>query len=667
MSIVFRLSLFVGCAACAATLAWVNQPTVTSLARGLVKPESVAVGMSIPKLFPVYTVVVSEIGEFNKDGDGKITKINGAEKTTLAEGLDDPKGLVFVGDQLFVTDKTRIWRIGPKGGKEVFVAAEAFPAVPKFLNDIEADAAGTLYVSDSGKDGAGGAVYAVSTDGKVTTLLDASHEKVKAPNGLLVDGPDHLLVLDFKTGELNRVSLKDKSFEKIADGLEGGDGIARDFDGNLYVTQWSTGVLSILRGGKGPAVPYGPKFKNSADLALNPKSGQLLIPDMSEGTLTAVAIAGATPDDVDASPVTGVKIKPAFPNVEEITRPIVITHAGDGSGRLFIASQLGNVYVLDKADDAAEAKLWFPFQPHVTYKDTENEEGFLGLAFHPKFKENREFFVFYTKKDAPPHTSVVSRFKASADGAAADPATEEELLRVPQPFWNHNGGTIAFGPDGKLYVGLGDGGLFNDPEGNGQNLATLNGSILRIDVDAKDPGLGYAVPKDNPFVGQAGARGEIWAYGIRNIWRLAFDRKTGDLWAADVGQDIWEEVNLVTRGANLGWNKREGMHRFRATGSAADPQFTEPVWEYHHDVGKSVTGGSVYRGAKVPALAGAYVYGDYVSGKLWALSYDAAAKRVTANRPIEGNVLPIVSFGEDEAGELYFTTTGNRFFRFTAE
>ena len=667
MSIVFRLSLFVGCAACAATLAWVNQPTVTSLARGLVKPESVAVGMSIPKLFPVYTVVVSEIGEFNKDGDGKITKINGAEKTTLAEGLDDPKGLVFVGDQLFVTDKTRIWRIGPKGGKEVFVAAEAFPAVPKFLNDIEADAAGTLYVSDSGKDGAGGAVYAVSTDGKVTTLLDASHEKVKAPNGLLVDGPDHLLVLDFKTGELNRVSLKDKSFEKIADGLEGGDGIARDFDGNLYVTQWSTGVLSILRGGKGPAVPYGPKFKNSADLALNPKSGQLLIPDMSEGTLTAVAIAGATPDDVDASPVTGVKIKPAFPNVEEITRPIVITHAGDGSGRLFIASQLGNVYVLDKADDAAEAKLWFPFQPHVTYKDTENEEGVLSLPFHQKFKENREFFVFYTKKDAPPHTSVVSRFKASADCAAADPATEEELLRVPQPFWNHNGGTIAFGPDGKLYVGLGDGGLFNDPEGNGQNLATLNGSILRIDVDAKDPGLGYAVPKDNPFVGQAGARGEIWAYGIRNIWRLAFDRKTGDLWAADVGQDIWEEVNLVTRGANLGWNKREGMHRFRATGSAADPQFTEPVWEYHHDVGKSVTGGSVYRGAKVPALAGAYVYGDYVSGKLWALSYDAAAKRVTANRPIEGNVLPIVSFGEDEAGELYFTTTGNRFFSFTAE
>lgn len=659
-----RASFISAALAASANIASAVEPSVTQLSTGLVKPESVAVGMTIPKQFPVFTVVVSEIGEFGKDGDGRVTKINGAEKIVLADGLDDPKGLVFVGDQLFVADKTKVWRVGPKGGKELFVATEAFPAPPKFLNDLEADAAGNLYVTDSGDlKGGAGAVYRIATDGKVSTVVDATNPKVRTPNGLLVDGPDHILVLDFFSGELNRLSLKDLSFEKIADGLEGGDGIARDFDGNLYVTQWSKGVLSILRGGKGPAVPYGPAFKNSADLTLNPKSGQLLVPDMETGTLTGVSIASAVPE-VESSPLAEVKIEPALPQLEEVARPIIITGAGDGSGRLFIASQLGNIYVLAKPDDVSEPTVWFPFQPHVMYKDNENEEGFLGFAFHPKFKDNREFFVFYTKKDAPPHTSVISRFKASADGASADPATEEEILRIPQPFWNHNGGTIAFGPDGKLYIGLGDGGLFNDPEENGQNLTTLNGSILRIDVDSKDEGLNYAIPKDNPFVGQQGARGEIWAYGIRNIWRLAFDRKSGALWAADVGQDIWEEINVVSRGDNLGWNKREGMHRFRLQGSMPDPKFVEPIWEYHHDVGKSITGGHVYRGTKVPALAGRYVYGDYISGKIWALEYDAASKKVLSNRPIVGNVLPIVSFGEDEAGELYFTTTGSRFFRF---
>jgi glucose/arabinose dehydrogenase len=648
-------------------------PVANKLAEGLSNPESVAVGVSYAKQFPVYTTVVAEIGVFGQDGDGKITVVKGSEKTPLAEGLDDPKGLAFVNEQLFVADKNKVWRVGPKGGKEIFAAPEAFPVVPKFLNDLAADEAGNLYVSDSGDlKGAEGAVYRIAADGKVTTVVDAKNPKVKTPNGLLTDGPEHLLVLDFGSGELNRISLKDGSFELVADGLEGGDGITRDFDGNIYVTQWSKGVLSILRGGKGPAVPYGPKFEQSSDLTLNTKTGQLLVPDMKAGTLTGVSIVSAVPTDIDETPIEGVAIKPVFEKLEaEVTRPIVITGAGDAGGRLFVASQLGNIYVLDSVaggkgpDDASEPKLWFDFQSHVTYKDTENEEGFLGLAFHPKFKENGQFFVFYTKKDAPPHTSVISRFKVSAsDPSKADPASEEELLRVPQPYWNHNGGTLAFGPDGMLYIALGDGGLFNDPEGNGQNLATLNGSILRIDVDKRDEGKTYAVPSDNPFVGHKGAQPEIWAYGIRNIWRLSFDRVTGTCWAADVGQDIWEEINIVTRGGNYGWKMREGMHRFRPEGSLPDAKYIEPIWEYHHDIGRSITGGFVYRGKALPELEGCYIYGDYVSGRIWALKYDDKAKKVLSNRPIKGNVAPIVSFGEDESGELYFTTVGNLFFKF---
>jgi glucose/arabinose dehydrogenase len=653
--------------AAASVAAALDMPVANKLAEGLVNPESVIVGVSYAKQFPAYTTYVAEIGEFGKDGDGKITIISGADKKPLAEGLDDPKGLAFVNEQLFVADKTKIWRVGPKGGKEVFVAAEAFPVVPKFLNDLVADEAGNLYTTDSGDlKGAEGAVYKITPDGKVTTVVDAKNPKIKVPNGLLTDGPDHLLLLDFGSGELNRVSLKDGSFEKIVDGLEGGDGIARDFDGNVYVTQNPKGLLSILHGGKGPAVTYGPKFEGAADLTLNTKTGQLLVPDMKAGTLVGVSIVSAVPTDIDEKPLEGVGIKPVFEKLEEeVRRPIIITGAGDGSGRLFVASQMGNVYVLDKADDASEPKLWFDFQSHVTYKDNENEEGFLGMAFHPKFKENGQFFVFYTKKDAPPHTSVVSRFKVSAaDPTKADPASEEEILRVPQPYWNHNGGTVAFGPDGMLYIALGDGGLFNDPEGNGQNLATLNGSILRIDVDKRDDGKAYAVPSDNPFVGQQAAQPEIWAYGIRNIWRLSFDRVTGTCWAADVGQDIWEEINIVTRGGNYGWKLREGMHRFRPEGSLPDPKLIEPIWEYHHDIGRSITGGFVYRGKEVPELEGSYVYGDYVSGKIWALKYDEKTKKVVSNKPIIGNVAPVVSFGEDESGELYYTTVGNLFFKF---
>ncbi|MCA9091688.1 MAG: PQQ-dependent sugar dehydrogenase, partial [Planctomycetaceae bacterium] len=206
---------------------------------------------------------------------------------------------------------------------------------------------------------------------------------------------------------------------------------------------------------------------------------------------------------------------------------------------------------------------------------------------------------------------------------------------IPQPYWNHNGGTIVFGPDGYLYIGLGDGGLGNDPHNNGQNLQTWLGSILRIDVDRPTDKRAYGIPSDNPFLGQDQlARPEIWAYGFRNVWRIAFDRETHLLWAADVGQNLWEEIDIVHRGGNYGWNLREGQHQFSPQGVSANSRLVEPIFEYHHDIGKSITGGTVYRGKQIPALVGKYVYADYVTGFVWALDYDQSTQKVLGNHVV---------------------------------
>jgi len=363
------------------------------------------------------------------------------------------------------------------------------------------------------------------------------------------------------------------------------------------------------------------------------------------------------------------KVVEAYPRLR-LSRPIVLTGAGDGSGRLFIAGQRGKIFFIDASDhDVERADLYIDLSKRVAYKDRENEEGLLGLAFHPEFDLNGYFYVYYTSSERP-HVSVVSRFSA-LDKDHGDPNSELKLMEIQQPFWNHNGGTITFGPDGLLYVALGDGGKANDPLGSGQDLGTLLGSILRIDVDRPSEEQPYSIPKDNPFV-NGEARPEIYAFGIRNIWRMAFDPKTGDLWAADVGQNEWEEVNLIRRGGNYGWNLREAAHAFKLGGNAGAgprPDLIEPLVEYPHTDpwGKSITGGAVYRGSSNPVLDGYYLYGDYVSGRLWALKYDAATATVTENRPIVWDNLPVFTFGQTDDGEVLMSTMsgGGRIYRFT--
>ncbi|QDS94866.1 Quinoprotein glucose dehydrogenase B precursor [Roseimaritima multifibrata] len=378
------------------------------------------------------------------------------------------------------------------------------------------------------------------------------------------------------------------------------------------------------------------------------------------------------PESLDTSPLP-IKVVEAYPNLR-IERPVAITGAGDGSGRLFIASQMGDIYSIDQKDEQVEeATPYLDLRSVVRYVDKENEEGLLGLAFHPDHKTNGELFVYYTTSRRP-HVSIISRFTAKpGQPGPVDLQSEEILMTIQQPFWNHNGGTLAFGPDGYLYVALGDGGKGNDPLGSGQDLSKLLGSVLRIDVDTEAEGRPYGIPADNPFVDRGHAWPEIYAYGIRNIWRMAFDPKTGDLWAADVGQNLWEEVNLIVKGGNYGWSLREGGHRFDANGKGVAPRadLIEPLIEYPHteNWGKSITGGAVYRGSRVPELDGYYLYGDYISGLLWGLKYDRETKKVVANRPIDWDRLQIFTFGQTDDGEVLMSTMmgGGRIYRFSAK
>ncbi|MDH4068614.1 MAG: PQQ-dependent sugar dehydrogenase, partial [Dehalococcoidia bacterium] len=253
---------------------------------------------------------------------------------------------------------------------------------------------------------------------------------------------------------------------------------------------------------------------------------------------------------------------------------------------------------------------------------------------------------------ADPRRSVLSRFSLDEENTnIADPQSEVVIMEVAQPYSNHNGGQLAFGPDGYIYIGLGDGGSGGDPLGNGQNLSTLLGSILRIDVSGLSAPGDYEIPADNPFVGIEGARPEIWAYGLRNPWRFSFDSETGLLWAGDVGQNLWEEIDIISKGANYGWNIMEGFHCYSPSTDCNQSGLTLPVVEYGRSQGCSVTGGYVYRGAQIASLQGHYIYGDYCSGNIWALAYDGSA--VTENKLLVDSSLSITSFGVDVTGNLY--------------
>ncbi|GAB5441947.1 MAG: hypothetical protein Fues2KO_22960 [Fuerstiella sp.] len=389
--------------------------------------------------------------------------------------------------------------------------------------------------------------------------------------------------------------------------------------------------------------------------------------------------SGRIADPVDGSlPLEGVQ---AFPDItwegyEPVDedrgrtnriRPIEVTHAGDGSNRLFVATQSGAIYVLPRTEDVDRAKLFLDLRKRVHDWQKDAEEGLLSLAFHPDFPRDDRLFVYYSSAAAP-RTSVVSSFRVSdADANLADPDSETVVMKISQPFSNHNGGSMVFGHDGYLYIALGDGGGRNDPLKHGQNLSTWMGSVLRIDVNGKTDDANYLIPSDNPFVDRPKARPEIFAYGIRNIWRLTVDRQTGDLWAADVGQDFWEEVNILQKGGNYGWSLREASYPFNnLTAEVADP-LIDPIWEYDHQVGSSITGGFVYRGSRFPELQGWYVYADFVRGRIWALQYDRERQQVIKNMAIASTGFPVIAFGEDEQGELYYTietVKGDGIFRF---
>lgn len=337
----------------------------------------------------------------------------------------------------------------------------------------------------------------------------------------------------------------------------------------------------------------------------------------------------------------------AFPNLS-FSSPVGIYNAGDGSNRLFVVEQQGIIWVFENTKNATAANVFLDISDKIIYG---GERGLLGLAFHPNFTENGYFYVYYTANN--PLRSVFSRFTISANNPnEANVTSEFALLQVLQPFENHNGGQIAFGPDNYLYIALGDGGGAGDPLGNAQNRSTLLGSILRIDVNSASGGLNYSIPNDNPFVGNAqGYREEIFAYGLRNPWRFSFDPVTGWLWAADVGQNRIEEIDIIEKGKNYGWNIMEGSLCYSPSTGCNQTGLELPIWEYNHSLGFSVTGGFVYHGLRLNELKDAYIYGDYGSGRIWALWYNGTGEPV--NVELVDTALNIPSFGVDEMGEIY--------------
>ena len=394
-------------------------------------------------------------------------------------------------------------------------------------------------------------------------------------------------------------------------------------------------------------------------------------------SLSALCVAqDDEPDDPQPLPGPAIAYEDAFPSQAPFDRPLFVAFHASDPETAYVVTQPGHVFRVPRDPGAASRQTFLDLSERVLLDNW--EEGLLGFQFDPAYEQNGHVFVYWSeriaereetmgdgRRRASDRQSVISRFTVARDGDAprVDPASELRVLEVFQPFGNHNGGTILFGPDGMLYVALGDGGAANDLFGNGESLAMLLGKVLRIDVRGATAEQPYRVPADNPFVDRDGARGEIWCYGLRNVWRMAFDRETGALWAADVGQNRVEEVDVLVKGGFYGWNSFEGDEEFaqRRGGGETPSGHVPPVATYTHRVGLSITGGHVYRGARLPALRGHYVYGDFMTKRRRACLGDGLAggdDEAVGTRPVvtlAAAPFPPSSFAEEPDGELLMT------------
>jgi glucose/arabinose dehydrogenase len=372
--------------------------------------------------------------------------------------------------------------------------------------------------------------------------------------------------------------------------------------------------------------------------------------------VATVGAAGCVSEHATLGPALGVSLR-AVEIVSGLSNPLHLTAPG-GDSRLFIVEQVGRVRIIRNGALVAQ-----PFLDITSRVSSGGERGLLGIAFHPQYASNGYVYASFT--DVAGNTRVERYTVSPASAGVADPSTASLVLSVPQPFANHNGGLILFGPDGMLYVGRGDGGGGGDPQNNGQSTSTLLGKLLRLDVTSATP---YAIPPGNPFVGQAGARGEIWALGLRNPWRFSFDRAGGDLYVADVGQNRWEEIHVVAAsraGVNYGWRVLEGSACYNAA-TCNSQGLERPVLEYSHDEGCSITGGAVYRGSLIPGIIGHYFYSDYCSGFLRSFRYQNGQALDQRSWSV-GSLGNVLSFGEDAAGEMYILSANGRVYRLEAQ
>jgi glucose/arabinose dehydrogenase len=380
--------------------------------------------------------------------------------------------------------------------------------------------------------------------------------------------------------------------------------------------------------------------------------------------LFLIVLLGCNGDDTTEAPQVPeeevrLNLVNAFPHLS-FEDPLDLQSPADETDRIFVVEQAGLVKVFSNNQEVTQSSVFLDISNRT---DTSGGEmGLLGLSFHPDYASNGFFYVYYTPG---PAESVLSRFSVSStDPDSADPLSETILFRIEQPYTNHNGGQVAFGPDGYLYLATGDGGSGGDPHGNAQNLNSLLGKVLRIDVNQTANGLEYGIPADNPFRDTEGARPEVYAYGLRNPWRISFDAQTGRLWAGDVGQAEVEEIDIIEAGGNYGWNILEGSRCFGADTCNTDG-LIPPVFEYGQSNGdRSVTGGYVYRGDEVPALEGFYVYADFISGRIWTLETGTDSP---GNTLLQESGLNISSFGTDAQGELYLCSFDGSIYRFVQE